>query len=61
MNLKLTILSIVCAATPFVFKKESAIENNGLYGKWRLTEVYDEYAPGEYIYGIVFQLRTHTI
>lgn len=55
------ILGIVYfAIVLFGCKKENAIENKSLYGRWRLTEVYDEYgSDGPNLWHSVSNEDTH--
>jgi len=45
---KVNLLAMVCLAVLlFGCNKKNAIKNKGLYGTWRLSEVYDQYGSGE--------------
>ncbi len=48
MKLKFAIVIAACFA-PFLFacKKQKAVKDNNLYGKWKLIEIYDKYGSGE--------------
>ena len=61
MKLKFTALTMIFFATlQIACKKQNAIVDKALYGKWKLTEMYDEYgAAGTYLWNDVSNENAH--
>ncbi len=61
MTLKFTALIMILFATlQIACKKQNATVVEALYGKWKLTEMYDEYGSGApYVWNAVSDANSH--
>lgn len=58
----ITLFSFLCLVTVSSCKKSETFKNNGIIGKWLLTEVYDGYANGgSFKWNDVALANSHTL